>query len=140
MWLQREIVLKPRQRGFHLITTEIIEAVPELGRCQIGLLHLLLQHTSASLTLNENCDPQVRRDLAHFMSRLVPDHDNGFAHRDEGLDDMPAHVCASLLGTSLSLPICRGGLALGTWQRIYLGEHRLSASGRRIIATLHAAD
>ncbi len=138
MWLQRIVHLPPRKRGFHLITQEIVSALPELRTAQVGLLHLLLQHTSASLTLNENCDPDVRLDLQHFMSRLVPDGGLGFRHIDEGMDDMPAHVCASLLGSSLSLPVTDGRLALGRWQGIYLGEHRLAASGRQILATLYA--
>lgn len=139
MWQQTLISLKPRPRGFHLITEELLAALPELTHCQIGLLHLLLQHTSASISLNENADPAVRRDFERFFNRLVPQTQTGYEHADEGPDDLPAHFKASLLGCQLSLPIRHGQLALGTWQGIYLGEHRDRAGSRRILATLTGA-
>ncbi len=116
MWQQTLITLRPRPRGFHLVTEEILDALPELRRCRVGLLHLLLQHTSASLTLNENADPAVRRDFERFFERLAPRGEVGYEHNDEGPDDLPAHFKASLLGCQLTLPIQSGGLALGTWQ------------------------
>ncbi|HBO3038571.1 hypothetical protein IPC749_29630 [Pseudomonas aeruginosa] len=135
MWQQTLITLRPRPRGFHLVTEEILDALPELRRCRVGLLHLLLQHTSASLTLNENADPAVRRDFERFFERLAPRGEVGYEHNDEGLDDLPAHFKASLLGCQLTLPIQSGGLALGTWQGIYLGEHRDRGGARRVLAT-----
>ncbi|UVE17674.1 secondary thiamine-phosphate synthase enzyme YjbQ [Pseudomonas sp. LS44] len=137
MWQQRLIHLPPRSRGFHLITEEITAALSELHVCRIGLLHLWLRHTSASLTVNENADPAVRRDFERFFNRLAPQQASDYEHDDEGPDDLPAHFKASLLGCQLSLPISGGRLALGTWQGIYLGEHRDHASGRQILATLH---
>lgn len=139
MWQQTLISLKPRPRGFHLITEELLAALPELAHCQVGLLHLLLQHTSASISLNENADPAVRRDFERFFNRLVPQAQSGYEHADEGPDDLPAHFKASLLGCQLSLPVQHGQLALGTWQGIYLGEHRDRAGSRRILATLTGA-
>lgn len=135
-WQQQLIRLSARSRGFYLVTDEIVEQFSALRSCRIGLLHLLLQHTSASLTLNENADPTVRGDFERFFNRLVPEHANYFQHTYEGPDDMPAHIKASVLGTSLTLPVSNGHLALGTWQGIYLGEHRDQGGGRTIIATL----
>ncbi|MBN7821954.1 secondary thiamine-phosphate synthase enzyme YjbQ [Bowmanella yangjiangensis] len=135
-WQQQLIRLSARSRGFHLVTDEIVEQFSALRSCRIGLLHLLLQHTSASLTLNENADPTVRGDFERFFNRQVPEHANYFQHTYEGPDDMPAHIKASVLGTSLTLPVSNGHLALGTWQGIYLGEHRDQGGGRTIIATL----
>lgn len=137
MWQQTSITLRPRSQVFHLITDEILAALPELKHCKTGLLHLLLQHTSASLTLNENADPAVRRDFERFFARLVPNTAQDYEHLYEGPDDLPAHFKASLLGCQLSLPIQRGQLALGTWQGIYLGEHRTQAGPRRLLATIH---
>ncbi|ELY7487902.1 YjbQ family protein [Cronobacter turicensis] len=135
MWFQQTLGLKARPRGFHLITDEIVSQLPVLSQVQVGLLHLLLQHTSASLTLNENCDPSVRRDMeSHFLS-AVPDNAL-YEHDDEGPDDMPAHIKSSSLGVSLILPVKQGHLLLGTWQGIWLGEHRNHGGSRRIIATL----
>ncbi len=136
MWLQREITLRPRPRGFHLVTGEILDAVPELGELRVGLAHLHLLHTSASLTLNENASPDVRDDFAAWFDRAVPEDAPYWTHTVEGPDDMPAHVKASLLGPSLTLPVSRGRLALGTWQGIYLCEHRDRGGPRRLIATL----
>lgn len=136
MWLQREITFDPRPRGFHLITRELLASLPELAHVQVGLLHLLLRHTSASLTLNENASPEVRRDLEEWFERAVPEGAPLWTHTLEGADDMPAHVKASLLGASLTLPISSGRLALGTWQGIYLCEHRDSGGPRSLVATV----
>jgi secondary thiamine-phosphate synthase enzyme len=136
MWQQTTITLKARSRGFHLVTDEIIAGFPALADCEVGLLHVWLQHTSASLTVNENADPAVRRDFERFFNRLVPQREPGYEHNDEGEDDLPAHFKASLLGCQLSLPVRAGRLAMGTWQGIYLGEHRDHGGPRRLIATL----
>jgi secondary thiamine-phosphate synthase enzyme len=135
MWLQREIRLEPRQRGFHLVTGEVLAALPELAALRVGLLHVLIAHTSASLTLNENASPDVRRDFASWFDRAVPENAPYWTHTLEGSDDMPAHLKASLLGPSLTLPIAGGRLALGTWQGIYLCEHRDRGGARRLVAT-----
>ena len=137
MWLQREITLDPRPRGFHLVTREVLGALPELGQVGVGLLHLLIQHTSASLTLNENASPDVRRDFEAHFNATVPEDARYWTHTVEGPDDMPAHIKASLLGPSLTLPVARGRLALGTWQGIYLCEHRDRGGARSLVATLH---
>jgi secondary thiamine-phosphate synthase enzyme len=135
MWLQRTIRLPARSRGFHLVTAEVLEALPELGRLEVGLLHLLIQHTSASLALNENASPDVRRDFESWFDRAVPEGAPYWTHTLEGEDDMPAHVKAALLGPSLTLPVSEGRLALGTWQGIYLCEHRDHAGPRSLVAT-----
>src|SRR5215831_9362596 len=122
MWLQREIRFDPRSRGFHLVTGEVVDALPELRSLQVGLLHLFIRHTSASLTVNENASPDVRRDFESWFTHAVPE-DAQWAHSLEGPDDMPAHVKASLLGPALTLPVADGRLALGTWQGVYLCEH-----------------
>jgi secondary thiamine-phosphate synthase enzyme len=134
-WFQREITLRARPRGVHLVTSEIVDALPELGELQIGLAHLLIRHTSASLTLNENASPDVRRDFETWFNATVPE-DFAWTHTLEGVDDMPAHVKAALMGSSLSLPISGGRLALGTWQGIYLCEHRDHGGSRSLLATL----
>ena len=136
MWLQRTLTLDPRSRGFHLITRDVLGALPELGGVQVGLLHVFIRHTSASLTLNENASPDVRRDFATWFDRAVPDGAPYWTHTQEGDDDMPAHVKASLLGFSLLLPVRDGRLALGTWQGIYLCELRDHGGARRLTATL----
>ena len=136
MWVQREISLDPRPRGFHLVTREIAAALPELGEVSVGLLHLLIQHTSASLALNENASPDVRRDFESYFNAAVPEDAPYWTHTLEGADDMPAHVKASLLGPSLTLPVAGGHLALGTWQGIYLCEHRNRGGSRSVMATL----
>ncbi len=136
MWLQRQLALDPRPRGFHLITREVHAALPELQGVAVGLLHLLIRHTSASLTLNENASPEVRDDLEAWFNDAVPERSALWTHTLEGSDDMPAHVKASLLGPSLTLPVSRGRLALGTWQGIYLCEHRDHGGPRSLIATL----
>ncbi|MEA2268609.1 MAG: hypothetical protein QOD55_187 [Solirubrobacteraceae bacterium] len=136
MWLQREISLAARPRGFHLVTDEIAGALPELSELRVGLCHLFIRHTSASLTLNENASPDVRRDFATWFDAAVPEDFGGWTHTLEGPDDMPAHIKASLLGPSLSLPVTRGRLALGTWQGVYLCEHRDHGGPRSMVATL----
>lgn len=135
MWYQQTITLSPKPRGFHLVTDEILDELRRLNDVQVGQLHLLLQHTSASLTLNENCDPTVRSDMEQHFLRTVPES-AAWQHDYEGADDMPAHVKSSLLGVSLLLPVSRGELMLGTWQGIWLGEHRIQGGARRIVATL----
>jgi secondary thiamine-phosphate synthase enzyme len=136
MWAQREIVLDPRPRGFHLVTREVLGALPEIGDVAVGLLHLLIQHTSASLALNENASPDVRRDFESYFNAAVPEEAPYWTHTLEGADDMPAHIKAALLGPSLTLPISRGRLALGTWQGIYLCEHRNRGGSRSLVATI----
>jgi len=135
-WTQRQIKLAARSRGFHLITREIVETIPEMAKLRVGLLHVFIQHTSASLTINENADSDVRRDLESSLNAIAPE-DFPYVHTIEGPDDMPAHVKASLMGSSVSIPIANGSLLLGTWQGIYLCEHRNRASGRSIVLTLH---
>ncbi len=139
MWIQREITLPALPRGVHLVTREVEAAVPELRGIEIGLAHVFIHHTSASLSLNENASPEVRRDLDEWLDRAVPDGTPYFRHTLEGPDDMPAHVKAALMGSSLSLPISRGRLALGTWQGIYLCEHRDHGGRRELVVTLHGA-
>ena len=137
MWHQRRIRLRPQPRGFHLVTREVEEAVPELGELRLGLAHLHLLHTSASLTLNENASPDVRRDFESWFDRAVPEDAGYWTHTVEGPDDMPAHIKASVLGPSLTLPVAAGRLALGTWQGVYLCEHRDHGGSRSVLATLH---
>ncbi len=136
MWIQREMVFEARPRGFHLVTRDVLAALPELGSVEVGLLHLLIQHTSASLALNENASPDVRRDFESYFNHAVPEDARFWTHTLEGPDDMPAHIKASLLGPSLTLPISRGRLALGTWQGIYLCEHRNRGGSRSVVATV----
>jgi secondary thiamine-phosphate synthase enzyme len=135
VWIQRQVELQPRPRGFHLVTDEIVEGVPELRSLEVGVALVFLQHTSASLTVNENASPDVRRDFAAWFDRSVPDGADYFVHRLEGPDDMPAHIKASLTGTSLVLPVREGRLALGTWQGIYLCEHRNHGGARTVLVT-----
>jgi secondary thiamine-phosphate synthase enzyme len=137
VWLSRRIELRPRARGIHLIDDEVADALPEIGRLAVGLLHLHLQHTSAALALNENASPSVRTDLETWFDRAVPDGAGYFTHTLEGPDDMSAHVKSVLVGPSLTLPVADGRLALGTWQGIYLCEFRDRGGGRRLAATLH---
>jgi secondary thiamine-phosphate synthase enzyme len=136
MWCQRHVTLAARARGFHLVTGEVLDALPELAQVHIGLLHLLIAHTSASLALNENASPDVRRDFESWANRAVPEEAPYWTHTLEGADDMPAHIKAALFGPSLTLPISDGRLALGTWQGIYLCEHRDRAAGRTLVATV----
>jgi secondary thiamine-phosphate synthase enzyme len=137
MWHQRQLRLRPQPRGFHLITREVADALPELAELRIGLAHLHILHTSASLTLNENASPDVRRDFASWFDAAVPERAAFWTHTDEGPDDMPAHIKASLLGPSLMLPVRDGRFALGTWQGIYLCEHRDRGGPRSLLVTLH---
>ncbi len=137
MWKQKTVTIRAKGRGFHLVTRELVEQLPELAVFRIGLVHLFIQHTSASLTINENADPGVRRDMEAHFNHFVPENQPYYAHTLEGPDDMPAHIKASTLGSSLSIPIRDGELALGVWQGIYLGEHRDHGGDRRIIVTLH---
>ena len=136
MWHQREVRLRARPRGFHLVTDEVADAVPELGEVRVGLAHLFLRHTSASLTLNENASPDVRRDFAAWFDRAVPDGADYFQHTLEGPDDMPAHIKSSLTGSGLLLPVAGGRLALGTWQALYLFEHRHLPHERKLVITV----
>jgi secondary thiamine-phosphate synthase enzyme len=135
-FVQREITLEPRPRGVHLVTREIIGALPELGELRVGLAHLFIRHTSASLALNENASPDVRQDFETWFNAAVPE-DFAWTHTLEGADDMPAHVKAALMGSSLTLPIAGGRLALGTWQGIYLCEHRDRGGARSLLVTLN---
>ena len=139
MWLQREIRFDPRPRGFHLVTGEVVDALPELRSLQVGLLHLFIRHTSASLTVNENASPDVRRDFESWFTDAVPE-DARWAHSLEGSDDMPAHIKSSLLGPALTLPVADGRLALGTWQGVYLCEHRDHGGPRSVLATIWGED
>ena len=136
MWIQAEITLRARPRGFHLVTDEVLEGVPELSSLRVGIALVFMRHTSASLTLNENASPDVRRDFAAWFDRAVPDGADYFTHTLEGDDDMPAHIKASLTEASLVLPVREGRLALGTWQGIYLCEHRDRGGARSLIVTV----
>jgi secondary thiamine-phosphate synthase enzyme len=137
MWFQQEITLRPRPRGFHLVTDEIVSALPELREVRVGLAHLFIRHTSASLTLNENASPDVRDDFEAWFDEAVPGDARYWTHTVEGPDDMPAHIKASLLGPSLTIPVSGGGLAVGTWQGIYLCEHRDRGGARSLVVTLN---
>lgn len=135
IWVQRNVSLPAHARGFHLITCEVLASLPELARIHVGLLHVFIQHTSASLTINENADPDVPADLESSFSAIAPE-DFPYQHTIEGPDDMPAHVKAALLGSSVSIPVARGQLCLGTWQGIYLCEHRDHGGRRNLVLTL----
>ena len=137
MWHQTTISLKARPRGFHLVTREILEALPELAEVRLGLLHLFILHTSASLAINENADPSVRSDMEAHFNQSVPENAPYYDHTLEGGDDMPAHIKAVTVGTDLTVPVRGGRLLLGTWQGIYLGEHRNHGGPRRLVATLN---
>ncbi len=136
MWIQHELSLRPHPRGFHLITRDVVAAIPEMGDILVGLLHVLIQHTSASLTLNENASPDVRVDFESHFNVIAPENAAYYTHTCEGPDDMPAHIKASLLGPSLTLPVKEGRLHLGTWQGIYLCEHRDHGGARGLVLTL----
>ena len=136
MWIQKKISLTPRSRGFHIITDNILENIPELKDFKAGILQLFIKHTSASLTINENADPTVRIDFESHFNILVPENKNYYKHTCEGPDDMPSHLKSSLLGSSISIPITDGRLNLGTWQGIYLCEHRDHGTARELIATI----
>lgn len=137
MWHSTDVILKPYPRGFHLITREVVAALPELASIQTGLLHVFIRHTSASLTLGENASPDVRRDFERYFNHAVPDGWEQFEHMLEGDDDMAAHIKAALLGSSLTLPVRGGRLHLGTWQGVYLCEHRDRGGARTLTLTMH---
>lgn len=137
MWIQREFNLKPRARGFHLVTTEIIRQLPELKSIHVGFLNVFIKHTSASLTINENADPTVRQDFESYFNRAVPEGEPYYIHTYEGDDDGPGHIKSSLLGSSLTIPISDGMLNLGIWQGIYLCEHRNQGGSRTIVLTIN---
>ena len=136
IWAQHEIRLPRFPRGFHLVTHEVEDGVPELREVRVGVAHVFIQHTSASLTLNENASPDVRRDFSAWFDRAVPDGADYFRHTVEGDDDMPAHIKTSLLGSSVTIPVSDGRLALGTWQGIYLCEHRANGGARKLAVTV----
>jgi secondary thiamine-phosphate synthase enzyme len=133
---QQVLTLRERKRGFHLITTEVVHALPQIAQVRAGICHIFIQHTSASLTINENADPTVRKDFEMFFNKTVRENDPGYQHDYEGADDMPAHLKASLLGSSVTIPITDGALALGMWQGIYLCEHRNHGDARTIVITV----
>ena len=140
MWLQRRLTFDQRPRGFHLVSAEVVGALPELDQLEVGMLHLLIQHTSASLALNENASPDVRRDFETWSDHAVPEDARYWTHTLEGPDDMPAHIKSALFGPTLTLPVSRGRLALGTWQGIYLCEHRDRGGPRSVVATVWGED
>ena len=135
-WHQKEISLEPRGRGFHLITDEVVNQLPDLKEIKTGLMHILIKHTSASITLNENYDPDVRLDMEKYFNRTVKENEPWYEHNSEGADDMPAHIKSTLIGSSLTIPIANGKLNLGTWQGIYLCEHRNHSGSRKIVVTI----
>ena len=137
MWLQKEIKLKAKNRGFHLITAEILQQLPELSQVSVGLLNVFIRHTSAALTINENADPTVRQDFESFFNQTVPEDEPYYQHTDEGSDDLPSHLKSSILGCSLNIPVTNGRLNLGIWQGIYLCEHRNHGGSRELVLTLH---
>ncbi|WP_179352402.1 secondary thiamine-phosphate synthase enzyme YjbQ [Winogradskyella vidalii] len=134
-FFQKKIQLQPFSRGFHLITTEVLNAIPEISEINVGQLQVFIKHTSASLTINENADPTVRLDFESHINKMVPENQPYYKHTYEGADDMPAHIKAALMGTSVQIPISNGKLNLGIWQGIYLCEHRNRAGGRRLVLT-----
>jgi secondary thiamine-phosphate synthase enzyme len=136
-WIQRQFELRERPRGFHLVTREVVEHLPELADIGAGILHLFIRHTSASLTINENASPDVRGDMERHFNQMVPERAPYYEHTLEGPDDMPAHIKASLLGSSITVPVGGGRLLLGTWQGIYLCEHRNRGGARSVVATLY---
>lgn len=136
MWLQKEIRLGPKRRGFHLITQEVMTQLPELTTVAIGLLHVFIKHTSASLTINENADPTVRGDFERYFNHAVPEDEPYYQHVDEGSDDMPAHLKSSILGASVTIPLTSGRLNMGIWQGIYLCEHRNHGGSRTLLVTI----
>ena len=139
MWIQKTITLSPRSRGFHIITHDVLKNIPELKDLKTGILQLFIKHTSASLTINENADPTVRTDFESHFNMLAPENQSYYQHTFEGSDDIPAHLKASLLGSSVSIPITDGKLNLGTWQGIYLCEHRNLGSDRKLIVTIQGS-
>ena len=140
MWIQKTITLSSRSRGFHIITPDVLDQLPEIEKIKTGILHLFIKHTSASLTINEDADPTVRLDFESHFNKLVPENQSYYQHTIEGSDDMPAHLKASLLGSSVSVPITDGRLNLGTWQGIYLCEHRDRGSARKLVVTIQGKE
>ena len=136
MILQKEITLKPRGRGFHLITDEIVSQLPSIDKVSKGIAHIFIKHTSASLSINENADPTVRTDMETYFNKIVPENASFYQHTMEGLDDMTSHIKSSLLGSSISIPVTNGGFNIGTWQGIYLCEHRNLGGPRKIVVTI----
>ena len=136
MWIQKEIILPEYERGFHLITHEVLDRLPELSHVLVGILHVFIKHTSASLTINENADPTVRQDFESYFSKAVLENEPYYTHNYEGADDMPAHLKSSILGSNVSIPITKGRLNLGTWQGVYLCEHRNHGGNRKLVITL----
>ena len=137
MWIQKTVSISAKSRGFHLITNEVLENVHEVGQVKVGLFHLFIKHTSASLTINEDADSTVRVDFESHYNQMVPENQPYYRHTFEGADDMPAHLKASILGSSVSVPITNGKLAFGTWQGIYLCEHRNQGGNRNLVVTVH---
>jgi secondary thiamine-phosphate synthase enzyme len=137
MWIQKEFKLSPKSRGYHIVTDEILREVPEIKNIKTGLAHIFIQHTSAGLTINENADPSVRRDFESHFSRAVPEDTSLYEHTLEGTDDMTSHIKSSLLGSSVSIPITNGRFNLGTWQGVYLCEHRNQGGARKLVVTLN---
>lgn len=136
MWLQKRISLSPKSRGFHLITEEVVSQCPEISQIDVGLAHFMLLHTSASLSVNENADSSVRRDMERHFNELAPEGAPYYEHTYEGDDDMPAHIKSALLGCELTVPVRNGSLQLGTWQGLYLGEHRNQGGARSMVVTI----
>jgi secondary thiamine-phosphate synthase enzyme len=136
MWFQKEIRLKVRTRGFHLITEEILQQLPELKEISVGMLNVFIKHTSAALTINENADPTVRQDFESFFNQTIPEDEPYYKHTDEGSDDLPSHLKSSILGCSLNIPVTNGRLNLGIWQGIYLCEHRDHGGSRELVVTI----
>ncbi len=140
MWIQKEIQLKSFSRGFHLITRDIVQQLPELKQIHTGIMNIFIKHTSASLTINENADPSVRHDFESYFNQFVPENESYYRHVDEGSDDMPAHLKSSILGSTLNIPITNGQLNMGIWQGIYLCEHRNYGGSRRLVVTINGEE
>ncbi len=138
--IQKQIKLSPKSRGFHIITDEILNQLPDVEEIETGLAHIFIQHTSASLTINENADPSVRRDFISHFKRMVPEDSSLYEHTLEGADDMTSHIKSSLLGSSVSVPITKGTFNLGAWQGIYLCEHRNKGGSRKLLVTLTGSE
>jgi len=136
MWIQKEVHIKEKSRGFHLITDELLRQLPEMRDLGIGMMNIFIMHTSASLTINENADPTVRQDFESYFNHVVPENEPYYEHQDEGPDDLPAHLKSSILGSSLNIPIAGGRPQLGVWQGIYLCEHRNHGGSRRLVVTI----
>jgi len=139
-FIQKEISLKPKRRGIHIVTGEVLDNIPEIKNIKTGLMHILIKHTSASITLNENYDPDVRSDMEKYFDKTVKENEPYYIHNSEGTDDMPAHIKTVLIGTSISIPVTNGKLNLGTWQGIYLCEHRNHGGSRKIVITIYGEE